>query len=103
MNPRLIEFLRLQLQQRRLTLFTGAGFSCDGRDRDGNRIPTGPELVDELWELCFPGEPSFEYLLLLEPGLIHTELDDGNDDPGQRGPDDEERHLLQEAGAGEHA
>src|SRR5438270_459018 len=37
-------------------LFTGAGFSADARDCAGRSIPTGKELRDELWSLCFPDE-----------------------------------------------
>ena len=39
-----------------MVLFTGAGFSAEARARDGRPIPTGEELADELWTLCFPGE-----------------------------------------------
>ncbi|MGH7898271.1 MAG: hypothetical protein ACREQQ_09980, partial [Candidatus Binatia bacterium] len=37
----------------RMTLFTGAGFSCDAFDREGQPIPSGDELRLELWKLCF--------------------------------------------------
>jgi hypothetical protein len=40
----------------RAVLFTGAGFSVDAKDRDGRPIPTGNELCEELWDICFPGE-----------------------------------------------
>lgn len=34
-------------------LFTGAGFSSDARDLDGAPLPDGPQMVEELWALCF--------------------------------------------------
>jgi len=43
-----------------VTLFTGSGFSCDARDRDGRSIPSGDELRCELWALCFSDEPQDE-------------------------------------------
>ena len=44
------------LEGGRAVLFTGAGFSVDAHDREGKPIPSGPELADELWQLCFPEE-----------------------------------------------
>lgn len=45
-----------QLAAGRVVLFTGAGFSVDAKAHDGSPIPSGPELADELWQICFPGE-----------------------------------------------
>ncbi|MDC3958829.1 SIR2 family protein [Polyangium jinanense] len=45
-----------ELAAGRAVLFTGAGFSVDARAEDGSAIPSGPELSEELWDLCFPGE-----------------------------------------------
>jgi hypothetical protein len=49
-------YLRAELERRRAVLFTGAGFSVDALDHGGRPIPSGPELADELWSMCFPGE-----------------------------------------------
>jgi hypothetical protein len=38
-----------------IVLFTGAGFSLDGKDFDGNQLPSGEGLRRELWDLCFGG------------------------------------------------
>jgi hypothetical protein len=46
-----------ELAHGRAVLLTGAGFSVEARDRDGRPIPSGDELADELWSLCFPDEP----------------------------------------------
>lgn len=52
------DFLARELAGGRMVLFTGAGFSSLARDRQGRRrVPTGEPLADELWRLCFPGEP----------------------------------------------
>jgi hypothetical protein len=50
------EYLSVEVARRRLNLFTGAGFSSDATDHCGRRIPTGPELADEVWPLCFDDE-----------------------------------------------
>src|SRR4051794_20800932 len=49
-------YLATELRRHHLTLFTGAGFSSDATDHGGRRIPTGLELADELWPLCFAAE-----------------------------------------------
>ena len=36
-------------------LFTGAGFSGDARDLDGNPLPDARQMIAELWPLCFEG------------------------------------------------
>lgn len=38
-------------------LFTGAGFSADAHDLDGNRLPHSEEMRRELWALIFGDEP----------------------------------------------
>jgi hypothetical protein len=38
-----------------IVLFTGAGFSLDARDFDGNQLPSGEQLRRELWDHCFGG------------------------------------------------
>ena len=57
--PRAVfDFLRRELGAGRMVLFTGAGFSAQARDAGGREwVPTGEPLADELWRLCFPGEP----------------------------------------------
>jgi hypothetical protein len=40
-----------------IVLFTGAGFSLDAKDFDGNQLPSGEGLRRELWDLCFGGSP----------------------------------------------
>lgn len=59
--------------QGRLVLFMGAGFSTETRDASGQKLPTGPQLADELWNLCFPGEPRDRSRLadLFEHALAH--------------------------------
>lgn len=56
MDDRARAYLAEALRSGRLTLFTGAGFSCDASAVDGRPIPSGKELADELWQLCFPDE-----------------------------------------------
>jgi hypothetical protein len=56
-DDQLISYLTAELGRGRLTLFTGAGFSSEAKDCAGRFIPTGPELADELWRLCYPDGP----------------------------------------------
>jgi hypothetical protein len=56
-DERLLGYLRREMRLGRLCLFMGAGFSAETRDAAGRKLPTGPQLADELWQLCFPGEP----------------------------------------------
>jgi hypothetical protein len=63
MDDRARAYLAEAMRSGRLTLFTGAGFSCDARALDGRPIPSGKELADELWQLCFPGEERDESAL----------------------------------------
>jgi hypothetical protein len=68
-------YLARELSAGNAVLFTGAGFSRDACDRDGRPIPSGPELADELWTLCFGDttrdeselEDLFEHALLRNP------------------------------------
>ena len=39
------------------TLFTGAGFSAQARDREGRRLPDTPTMIRELWPLVFGDAP----------------------------------------------
>ena len=54
MQADLSSHLADDLASGRLVLFTGAGFSADARDVDGNSVPTTAELRDLLWPLVFP-------------------------------------------------
>lgn len=38
-------------------LFTGAGFSASALSRAGGTLPTTEEVTQEIWALCFAGEP----------------------------------------------
>lgn len=51
------EYLARQLEEARVVLFMGAGFSCGAVDIEGRALPLGSEVADELWQLCFPNEP----------------------------------------------
>jgi tetratricopeptide (TPR) repeat protein len=50
-------FLSRQMEQGKLVLFTGAGFSADATDYGGNRIPTSDGLSRELWAVAFADAP----------------------------------------------
>lgn len=71
-------YLAGELGGGRAVLFTGAGFSRDARDGDGRPIPSGAELADELWRICFGDAPRdeseledlFEHALLRAPGEL---------------------------------
>ncbi|MRG98659.1 SIR2 family protein [Polyangium spumosum] len=49
-------FLQFQFEHGRVVLFTGSGFSWGATDSEGNRLPIGPALAREIWDICFPGE-----------------------------------------------
>jgi len=57
LNEQQLAYLRRQLEHGRLILFTGAGFSLDASDAENRKLPTGPQLARELWDLCFSDEP----------------------------------------------
>lgn len=50
------DHLLSQFARRRPLLFTGAGFSYDLRDKQGNTLPLGWQLTKEIWDLVFPGQ-----------------------------------------------
>src|SRR6202030_197988 len=52
-----LEYLARQLGMGRLILFTGAGFSSGASSLDGRQLPLAKDMVPDLWEICFPGEP----------------------------------------------
>ena len=39
-----------------IVLFTGAGFSKDAKDLNGNNLPLGPDLAKEIWSIPFPSD-----------------------------------------------
>ncbi|MDP2273026.1 MAG: SIR2 family protein [Archangium sp.] len=49
-------FLSSKLEAAQVMLFTGAGFSMDCKDIDGNRLPSADKLTKELWELVYGGD-----------------------------------------------
>jgi hypothetical protein len=60
-------------------LFTGAGFSCDARDLDGQPLPDGRAMIAELWPLCFDGDPDdstlpdlYDAALICAPDRLHA-------------------------------
>lgn len=71
--PDVTEYLRSELRQRRAALFIGAGFSSAASDANGQKVPLGNELADELFELCFPGSERDESTLqdLFHHALLH--------------------------------
>lgn len=56
-------------------LFTGAGFSADACDVDGNCLPDSAQMSRELWPICFgDGEPDNSTLQdLYDVALLHAE------------------------------
>ena len=78
LEPRRLGALHEDLASGRLMLFTGAGFPADARDRPGRSIPTGKELRDELWSLCFPDEEPDDSVL---SDLFFHALSRCRDDP----------------------
>lgn len=51
------DYLKEQLRNARAVLLTGAGFSADAKDADAKPLPLGGALAQEIWDVCFPGEP----------------------------------------------
>lgn len=64
-------------------LFTGAGFSSDARDVDGNCLPDSAQMIAELWPLCFGTDPPdesslpdlYDVALMRAPDLLRTYVD----------------------------
>lgn len=59
-------YLHRHLARGTCILFTGAGFSFDATDLDGNPLPLGRDLASELWDLCYPDVPFDETVRLPE-------------------------------------
>jgi tetratricopeptide (TPR) repeat protein len=53
----IIGHLKNQFARATPILFTGAGFSSSARNIRCGNLPTGGQLKDLLWNLCFPGKP----------------------------------------------
>ena len=51
-----IPHLRSAFSRANVVLFTGAGFSRDGVNHSGNNVPQVGELVESLWNICYPGD-----------------------------------------------
>ena len=51
-----IPHLRTQFSNGSIVLFTGAGFSLDGTNIYGEKLPSSSELTNLLWDICYPGE-----------------------------------------------
>ena len=52
-----LEYLRNHFAKGEFVLLTGAGFSVSARDIDGQFLPVGGKLADELYRLCFNKDP----------------------------------------------
>lgn len=52
-----LAYLQRHFRQARPILFTGAGFSTGARNRSGEPIPGYSQLLQRLWEICFPDTP----------------------------------------------
>ena len=51
-----IPHLKTQFRRGLPVLLTGAGFSLEARNHDGQALPSYENLQTQLWNLCFPGE-----------------------------------------------
>lgn len=56
MDASTLDAIDALIRSQTAVLFTGAGFSCDARDRNGRPLPDGPTMASELWRLCFSDE-----------------------------------------------
>lgn len=57
LEPDFLSFLRGKIETAQVMLFTGAGFSMDAKDIEGNRLPSADALTHELWSLCYGSDP----------------------------------------------
>ncbi|MBA3393071.1 MAG: hypothetical protein H0T89_10525 [Deltaproteobacteria bacterium] len=73
METRLRELSRI-IASGNAMLFTGAGFSANACDLDGNCLPDSARMCQELWPICFPdGEPDGSSLQdLYDVALLHA-------------------------------
>ena len=51
-----LTYLKGRFEIGQIVLFTGAGFSRDAENIDGEKIPSALGLRDKIWNLCFPEE-----------------------------------------------
>ena len=56
-NQYTLSRIRSQSSRAGLVLFTGAGFSCSAKNRDGLSLPSTDDLKKEIWRICFRDEP----------------------------------------------
>ena len=56
LQTKYIPHLRNQMANGSLVLFTGAGFSVGANNSAGLKIPNVNQLIQQLWEVCWPGE-----------------------------------------------
>lgn len=52
----LLKYFVRHLEQGRLMLVTGAGFSRDAKDYEGRPLPIGLDLARDLWSIAFPSD-----------------------------------------------
>jgi hypothetical protein len=72
-------------------LFTGAGFSAEATDREGQSLPDAKEMIADLWTMLFRGEPPDE-----------SSLSDLYDVALLRAPDDLRRYMARRLRIGDH-
>lgn len=56
-SPSQIAYLAGRIERANAVLFTGAGFSLDARNIQGHAFPSSRQLKQDLWNLCYPGQP----------------------------------------------
>jgi hypothetical protein len=69
-----IEELSRTIASGEAMLFTGAGFSSEARDVDGNPLPDSRQMIAELWPICFRDEDPDDSSLadLYDVALVHA-------------------------------
>jgi hypothetical protein len=69
-----IDELSRTIASRDAMLFTGAGFSSEARDVDGNPLPDSKQMIAELWPICFHDECPDDSSLadLYDVALVHA-------------------------------
>lgn len=74
--------LRAMIRSGNAVLFTGAGFSAEAKDHAGRPLPDAREMVADLWEILYPGEPDdsslcdlYDAALVRAPEALRAYLD----------------------------
>ena len=57
LDTMVLPHLKTQFESGRAIMFTGAGFSLAARNVAGENLPTGWQLAEKIWQLCFPSDP----------------------------------------------